>query len=357
MTRKSIGDTVWLVRMVMLLFLRFELPASPVLVAHSLEDFDNLIESLRRHSNIPAVSVAIAANQRIVFAKGYGIADLETNRPATARTTYHLASLTKLFSGAIILQLVQEGKVSLEDPVEKYGINIPSPGIILVRHLLSHTSIGMPGSGYSYDGARFTFLGNVIQRVTGKTFAEEFVRRIQKPLSLYHVAPNPDTPAFDVTGLDRAAYKANLATPYKYINGRHIPTYPPAIFDAAAGMTGSAVDLATFSMALDRGVVVPPHLLELAYTPIKTTRGATSPYGLGWFTTTYKGERVIWHYGEWIAMSSLIVKVPARGLTFIALGNTDALSSPYGLGAGRIETSAWARAFLDAFVAGNARLP
>ncbi|MCX7788969.1 MAG: hypothetical protein N2442_14865, partial [Spirochaetes bacterium] len=62
-------------------------------------------------------------------------------------------------------------------------------------------------------------------------------------------------------------------------------------------------------------------------------------------------------YGEWIAMSTLIVKVPERGLTFVALGNTDALSTPYGLGAGRIETSAWARLFLDSVVFGKVRLP
>lgn len=128
-------------------------------------------------------------------------------------------------------------------------------------------------------------------------------------------------------------------------------TVPPAIFDAEAGMTGSAVDIAKFSLAaLDRGEIVSPWLREKSYTPIKTLWGATSPYGLGWFTTEYKGERVMWHYGEWINMSSLIVKLPHRSITFVALGNTDALSSPYGLGAGRIETSAWARAFLDTFV-------
>ncbi len=342
---------------VILLCLRFELFAMPSLVAHTLEEFDQLMDSLRQHSHVPAVSVAIAANDRVVWSKGYGIADLETNRPATPDTTYHLASLTKLFSSAILLQLVHEGKFSLEDPIEKYGIYIPSPGVIRLWHLMSHTSLHTPGSAYSYDGSRFTHLGIVIERVTGGNFATEFVRRIQRPFKLFRIAPNPDTPAFDATGLDRAEYKANLAKSYRYINGRHVLTVPPSIFDAAAGMTGSAVDIARFSIALDRGEIVPDYLRERSYTPIKLLWGQTSPYGLGWFTTHYKGERVIWHYGEWIAMSTLIVKVPDRRLTFVALGNTDALSTPYGLGAGRIETSAWARAFLDSFVFGRARLP
>ncbi len=329
----------------------------PSLVSHSIEEFEQLIDSLRQHSNIPAVSAAIANDNRVVWARGFGVADLDTNRPATPDTTYHLASLTKLFSSAILLQLVHEGKITLEDPAEKYGIRIPSPGIIRLWHLMSHTSLHMPGSAYSYDGSRFTHLGIVIERVTGGNFATEFVKRIQRPFRLFRIAPNPDTPAFDATGLDRTEYRANLARSYRYIKGKHIPTDPPAIFDAAAGMTGSAVDIARFSIALDQGAVVPSYLRDRSYIPIKLLWGKTSPYGLGWFTTIYKGERVIWHYGEWIAMSSLIVKVPDRKLTFVVLGNTDALSTPYGLGAGQIETSAWARAFLDSFVFGNAQLP
>ena len=73
--------------------------------------------------------------------------------------------------------------------------------------------------------------------------------------------------------------------------------------------------------------------------------------------TDYKGVRIIWHYGLWIANSSLIVKVPDRGLTFVVLANSDALSSPYPLGQGKLETSPWARIFLDTFVIGSLGLP
>ena len=65
----------------------------------------------------------------------------------------------------------------------------------------------------------------------------------------------------------------------------------------------------------------------------------------------------MWHYGLWTAISSLIIKVPSRGLTFVVLANTDALSSPYPLAAGRLDSSPWARAFLDAFVFGTAAVP
>jgi CubicO group peptidase (beta-lactamase class C family) len=100
-----------------------------------------------------------------------------------------------------------------------------------------------------------------------------------------------------------------------------------------------------------------PALRALAYAPTVTAAGDTLPYGLGWFSTRYRSVRVVWHYGYWTAISALIVKVPERGLTYVVLANTDALSSRYPLGDGRLDTSPWAREFLDAFVLGAAAIP
>jgi CubicO group peptidase (beta-lactamase class C family) len=329
-------------------------------VAQSIEEFDTRLESLRQQAHIPAISVAISENQRIAWSQGYGTADLGTNRTASDTTVYHFASLTKPFASAILLQLSEEGRISLDDPVANYGIVLPSPpspGVIRVRHLLSHTSSGMPGTKYVYDGDRFSLLDSVVARATGGSFATELVRRILQPLALTSIAPNPGGAAFNATGLDRSTYQANLARGYTYTNGTYAPTAYPTSFSTAAGLTGSVLDLAAFSMALDRGDVMSQASKDLAFAPTVSLAGDTLPYGLGWFSTRYKGERVVWHYGLWTAISSLIIKVPSRGLTFVVLANTDALSSPYPLGAGRLDSSPWARAFLDAFVFGSAQLP
>jgi len=328
-------------------------------VAHNVEEFDQRLESLRQQAHIPAISVAIAENQRIAWSKGYGTADLATNRLASDATVYHFASLTKPFASAILLQLSEEGKISLDDPVANYGIVLPSPpsGIIRIRHLLSHTSSGIPGTTYSYDGDRFSLLDSVIARATGGSFATELVRRIVQPLGLASIAPNPGAAAFSATGLDRSTYEANLARGYTYANGKYVPTPYPTLFSSAAGLTGSVLDLAAFSMALDRGDVLGQAERDLAFTPTVSVAGDTLPYGLGWFSTRYKGERIVWHYGLWTAISSLIIKVPSRNLTFVVLANSDALSAPYPLAAGRLDSSPWARAFLDAFVFGTANLP
>ena len=110
-------------------------------------------------------------------------------------------------------------------------------------------------------------------------------------------------------------------------------------------------------MAVDRDALLQPATKTLAWTPTVSPSGETFPYGLGWFSTDYKGVRIIWHYGLWVANSSLIIKVPDRGLTFVVLANSDALSSPYPLGQGKLETSPWARIFLDTFVIGSLGLP
>jgi CubicO group peptidase (beta-lactamase class C family) len=325
--------------------------------AASVAELEVRIERLRVSSRIPAVTAVIAKGQEIVWARGFGTADLATNRLAADTTIYHLASLTKPFASTVILQLVDEGKVSLDDPVSNYGISLPSTGTIRVRHLLSHTSHGIPGSGFRYDGDRFGLLDSVIVRAAGKTFAAALQERIISRIGLTRTAPNPKSSSFTVSGLDKAGFEGNMARGYAWAGGAHAPTPYPSYFGTAAGLTASAIDMATFSLAMDRDVFLTPATRALAYAPAITPAGDTLPYALGWFSTRYKGVRIIWHYGLWVANSSLIIKVPDRQLTFVVLANTDALSAPYRLGAGALESSPWAREFLDAFVLGAATIP
>src|SRR5688500_10917484 len=116
---------------------------------------ETLLESLLQELKIPAYSAAIVKDQKVIWAKGFGYADVENKTRATEHTPYHLASLTKTFASTILMQLVQGGKIKLDDPVSKYGITLESEGVITVRHLFSHTSEGKPGEQYRYNGNRF----------------------------------------------------------------------------------------------------------------------------------------------------------------------------------------------------------
>jgi CubicO group peptidase (beta-lactamase class C family) len=99
---------------------RMEQPSESARIAR----LETLLESLRQELKIPAYSVAIVKDQKVVWAKGFGYADVENKIPATEHTAYHLASLTKTFASTILMQLVQEGKIKLDEPVSKYGITL-----------------------------------------------------------------------------------------------------------------------------------------------------------------------------------------------------------------------------------------
>jgi CubicO group peptidase (beta-lactamase class C family) len=159
--------------------------------ASRLAQLETRLENLRQELKIPALSTAVVKDQKVVWAKGFGFANLENKIPATEHTPYHLASLTKTFASTIVLQLVQEGKIKLEDPVSKYGITLEGgDGVIRVKHLLSHTSEGVPGETYRYNGNRFGELDKVIQKGTGKSFGELLIANILDPLGMDKTAPN-----------------------------------------------------------------------------------------------------------------------------------------------------------------------
>jgi CubicO group peptidase (beta-lactamase class C family) len=451
---------------------------------------EHRLDSLRQQLKIPGLSCAIVKDQKVVWAKGFGYADLENKIPATEHTSYHLASLTKTFASTILMQLVQEGKVKLEDPVAKYGILLESPGVIRVKHLFSHTSEGNPGENYSYNGNRFAELDKVVQRASGKSFGDLLIEKILDPLDLKETAPNAwpvahtksqgtlnqkaeDEVKDSVTGLFRAfnsndvdkiapflspqqnsfrrsggtlerfvdidglrddfrsgvkinlqakdveaavygetavttciytqevtmpngrvrndgtlrlslvwskqdgAWKVvhahesaltgslltakqqqrfdlvskTLAQPYQLDNKFNIVKgqYPNR-FSVSAGLMSSVLDMAKYDIAIDQNRFVTKETQQLAFTPMVSTKGENLPYGLGWFTQNYKGTRLIWHYGYWTCNSSLILKVPDRNITFIAMANTDNLSRSTDLGAGDVTSSPVGLAFLKEFI-------
>jgi CubicO group peptidase (beta-lactamase class C family) len=322
--------------------------------AASLEDFATRLESLRADGHIHAISAVIARDQHIAWSRGFGGTE-GTAFAVSDTTVFHLASLTKPIASTVILQLVDEGKVSLDDPVSKYGITLP--GAVLVRHLMSHTSAGVPGTSYAYNGDRFALLDAVIAQAAGKPFAEAVQERIINPLGLKWIAPTPQSAAFAASGLDKTAYLANVAPGYTWNGRQYVSTAYQTLFSSAAGLTASARDYAMFSMAMDRDAFLRPATKTLAWTPVVSPSGVTFPYGLGWFVTDYKGVRVVWHYGYWTASSTLVIKVPSQGLTFVLLANTDGLSAPYPLGAGKLEESPWAREFLETFAIAKLPLP
>lgn len=243
--------------------------------AERIARLETQLESLRQELRIPGFSAAIVRDQKIIWAKGFGFADVEKKIPATEHTPYHLASLTKTFASTIVMQLVQEGKVKLDDPVSKYGINLESEGVIRVRHLLSHTSEGNPGEHYRYNGNRYGQLDKVIEKATGKSFAELLIANILDPLSMDETAPN--VPSVVETrspaGTDPAAEAevktavTNLIAGYNSGNIEQIERYiapEQTSFHGEGGLLGPFVNTADLGSGFKAGLKLNFTIYDLA---------------------------------------------------------------------------------------------
>ena len=293
-----------------------------------LQGFESRLDSIRVQLQIPGMAASIAQDGEVVWARGFGEADAESGRAATGTTPFHLASLTKPFAATVLMGLVEEGMLSLDDPVSRYGVSLPDPDAVQVRHLLTHTSEGVPGSAYSYNGNRFGFLDRVIENATGRSFGALLVERILEPLALGNAAPNPiQQAAFALTGQDREGYLARMAAGYELVGGRVEPRPHPDYFGTSAGLVASAEDVARFSIAIDQERLLRPETWRQVFTPAVSNGGATLPYGLGWFIHDHQGVELQWHYGYWTTNSSLIVRVPDRRLTLVVLANTPQMSA------------------------------
>ena len=316
------------------------------------------LEELRHDLQIPGFSAAVVKDQKVLWARGFGCADIATGTPATPHTPYHMASLTKPFAATVLLQLDEEGLVDLEDPITEYGIALESRGEVLVKHLLSHTSQGVPGSRYQYHGDRFGRIDLVMSMATGQTFRRLLIERILEPLQLQDTMPSPANASevlrFNGGNGDEWFQQVwdRLATPYWLVKGYgNVIGQYATYFGSAAGLISSVMDYAVFDAALDRHEFVSEEMQQLAWTPFESNRGRDLPYGYGWFVQERRGLTYLWHYGYWNSASTLILKVPERGLTFLIFANSDRLSSPFWLGVDEnVRRSPAARAFLDVFI-------
>ena len=295
------------------------------------------LETLRGTYGIPGMAAAIGCGGSVRWSSGFGSADVARGVPATPQTVFHIASLTKTFASIVLLQLADEGRISLDDPVSEYGIDLP--GDVRVRHLMSHTSDPPPGAAFRYDGNRYALLDSVVRRADGRPFAAAVVPRVIAPAGLTRTAPS----SLVGDGIDGVAIRAALAQGYDG-NGR--PIAYETHFNVAAGLLSTVLDLVSYAAEIEQGRLYPDGARALAFTPTRAISGAELPYGLGWFVEHRSGGDVVWHFGSWTGNSALLVLAPEQGASFALLANSDRLSTPFPLEQGRLESSAFARAFL-----------
>lgn len=311
--------------------------------------FEQYLESLRRQANIPGISATIVHGGRIVWEKGFGYQDVDRSIGAQPDTPYPVGGITQAFSATLLLQCMEDGELDLDTPMRTWAPNISDAGAT-VRQVLSHTSTG----SYRYDPSRFAMLTPVIDKCTDAPYRRALADGILERLGMHDSVPGHDMDSADgvVRGMFSGAsldhygdLMRRVATPYR---GNGSPSrFPSFGLDASTGLISTVRDLARFDSALDDGVLVSGRTLSQAFNNVN----GSTPFGLGWFVQNYKGYELVWQFGVWQdAYSSLILKVPDRGLTLILLANSDGLSAPFPLTSGDITASPFARVFLSVYL-------
>lgn len=331
-----------------------------------LKKLDAYFSKAQKDWEVPGMAVAIVKNDKVVFAKGYGVRELGKSDKVDEHTLFAIASNSKSFTAAALAQLVDEKKLSWNDPVQKYlpSFQLYDPYVsaeVRVRDLLSHrTGLGTYSgdlvwygtpysreevvrrarylkqdypfrSGYGYSNIMFITAGEVLHKVSGKPWEEVVRERFFTPLGMN----NTVTSTHDLKG------KTNVATPHGEWEGKIVtfPWYNWDVMGAAGAIISSVSDMAQWlRVHLNYGMyngkqIVSGRQVRFMWTPhnsyfLDSTAQARMPernfsgYGLGWTLMDYRGRLVAGHSGGYDGMFSRMAVIPQEKLGIVILTNS-----------------------------------
>lgn len=295
--------------------------------ADRFEKFSKDLSDARNTLHVPGIAAAIVENGRIVWQQSFGLADLEAKVPVQADTEFCIASVSKTMAAVILMQLQQQGLLQLDDPIDKYIPDGSTPRGVTVRQVMSHTSDGKPGEEFLYNGGRYAALSRLVERLTAKPYATVLSERVLNAAGMKHTIPGLAAPGFE-------ALDQKLAKPYRWdgdLNRIQLGDLPSPNLSAANGVVSTANDLAHYAIALDDHSLLSRASETAMFTPTRSSRGESLPYGLGWFVQDYAGQKLVWHFGQEESYASLFLRVPKRKLTLIVLTNSNSISDAFRL--------------------------
>jgi CubicO group peptidase (beta-lactamase class C family) len=316
---------------------------------------ESYLEALRVQAGIPGLSAAIVGDTDIVWERGFGRQDLSRGIAALPDTPFHIDGLSQTLTAMLVLQCVEQGRLSLDEPVGNHDPGTQDPGAT-IRQVLSHTSPGAFGESFTYRPERLESLRDAIRDCTGDSYRETLANLLDR-LAMKDSVPGPDAVTLappsegtpdPTTALRYSGVLARLTTSYLVSEpGQASPLQHPATtITTTSGLVSTVRDLAQFDVALKQGLLLAPDTLALAWSRPAAPGPQELPHGLGWFVQTYNGQPVVWQFGVSEASSAFVVTLPTRSLTMILLANSDGLVKPFALGSGDVLTSPFARVFL-----------
>ncbi len=310
----------------------------------------------QKKNNCVGIAVAIVQGQEVVFHKGFGVTNLVTKEPVQSYHNFHAASISKTFVATAIMQLVEQGKLKLDDPLVKHLPYCSLKGVdfqrITIKQMLNHSSgfpdvddyewekgvsddgaaeryvrslgnetmICPPETAFHYSNIAYDVLGDLIAKVSGVSFEKYIKDSILTPLEMTE------------SSFFYPEVKQNLrTTPYVGIPVTESKIYPYNRMHAPSStLNTSAVELANWAIAnLNQGIFKDKKILNptnhaLMFTPtFKTDEGDGREIGLSWFLSTIKGIKHIEHFGGDTGYGSVLSLLPEHKLGIIILFNSE----------------------------------
>jgi D-alanyl-D-alanine carboxypeptidase len=323
-------------------------PAAPVLASLSPADLDAFISRTVADQRAIGVTVCVMQDGKVIFSKGYGLANIATKAAVTPDTLFAVGSVTKQFTCAVALQMAEEGKFSFDDRVARFRNDIFGHSTeITLRDLANHVSgyrdyypldfvdremardwpeekilttftsrplDFAPGTRYSYSNTGYLLLGYVTTMVSHKPFGQSLDERLLKPLGLTHTRYEP------------TRGDPGLAEGYTPIGlGPAEPSIPEGKgwIGAAGGIWSTPEDLMRWDLALMDGKVLKPQSWKFMTTPRALTDGRSSAYGCGQALRDRGPVLVLTHGGGVSGFGSRNAFIPATRSAVVVIANAD----------------------------------
>jgi serine beta-lactamase-like protein LACTB len=302
-----------------------------------------------RQSGIPGASVTVLRSGRQIWSEGLGLADVENKVPVTPLTKFRIGSVSKPIAAVAMAALVQDGKLDLDAPIQKYVPSFPSKAYpITARQLAGHLAgirhykgdeflsnrhyanvtapldifkndslLFRPGEKYSYSTYGFVLLSAVIEGAAGQPFLAYVQRRVFDPIGMRNTtAEFPDSII-----VNRARFYTRSDSISPVINA---PWVDNSNKWAGGGFVSTTQDLARFGQALLDGTVLRRTTIDALWTSQRTSDGKPTGYGMGWSVNTDStGRRSVSHSGGSVGGTALLVVYPKEQMVFAFLFNGD----------------------------------
>lgn len=327
------------------------LPSVAALSSDQMKKIDSIVIQSLQDQAVGGITIAVVRGGRVVYSRGYGLSSVELQQTMRDSSLFEIGSITKEFTAAVVLALVDDGRLTLDTPLAKFVPDFPRAKDITIRDLLSMRS-GIPdytdqpgfekavfspttpdaiiatvkqlpldfdpGTQWEYSNTNYVLLGMVIEKAGGSAYVDQLFNKVVKPLNML------------VTTYGNAgASSPDMATGYILQGDRMRPDKPWDLDWAysAGGIVSNVLDLAVWDTALLQGKVVSDSDLRQMWSPTVLANGTSVPYGFGWTIESLYGHREIDTNGGLPGYNGRNATFPNDRFDVVVLGNSQAFDA------------------------------